>query len=127
MPDPSKNVLGGELKSCSQDPLTGFYRNGCCDTGEEDAGKHTVCAVVTREFLDFSVSQGNDLCTPAPWFNFPGLKPGDRWCVCVDRWREALQAGCAPPVVLEATHANALDTVSMEDLLRHAYTETAPN
>jgi uncharacterized protein (DUF2237 family) len=127
MPDPSKNVLGGELKSCSQAPLTGFYRNGCCDTGEDDAGKHTVCAVMTREFLDFSVAQGNDLCTPMPRFQFPGLKPGDRWCVCVERWRDAMLAGCAAPVVLEATHANALETVSLEELLLHAFTGTAPN
>lgn len=127
MPDPSKNVLGSKLLSCSESPVTGFYRNGCCDTGEEDAGKHTVCAVMTREFLDFTQARGNDLCTPAPWFNFPGLNPGDRWCVCVDRWKEAMLAGCAPPVVLEATHANALETVTLEELLRHAYSASAPN
>jgi uncharacterized protein (DUF2237 family) len=127
MPDTSKNVLGGKLKTCSQDPVTGFYRNGCCDTGEDDAGKHTICVVMTREFLDFTTSQGNDLITPAPWANFPGLKPGDRWCVCIDRWHAAMLAGKAAPVVLEATHVNVLETVDMEDLLRHAYSETAPN
>lgn len=127
MPDSSKNVLGSKLSSCSETPLTGFYRNGCCDSGEEDAGKHTVCAVMTREFLDFTRAQGNDLCTPAPWFGFPGLNPGDRWCVCVERWKEAMLAGCAPPVVLEATHANALETVTLEELLRHAHSESAPN
>lgn len=121
---PSRNVLGGELQSCSTDPLTGFYRNGCCDTGPDDRGAHTVCAVVTREFLDYTASQGNDLCTPAPWFNFPGLKPGDRWCVCVERWREALEAGVACPVVLEATHEAALEVVPFEDLLRYAHTST---
>ncbi len=117
---PSLNVLGGTLESCSRDPMTGFYRNGCCDTGVGDFGLHVVCAQVTEEFLAFSREQGNDLSTPNPAMGFPGLKPGDRWCVCAGRWKEALAAGVAPPVVLEATHVNALDIVSLDDLQRHA-------
>jgi uncharacterized protein (DUF2237 family) len=117
---PSLNVLGGELDGCSQQPKTGFFRNGGCDTGPADFGSHTVCTQVTAEFLEFSRARGNDLSTPNPQLGFPGLKPGDRWCVCAGRWKEALEAGVAPPVVLEATHVNALDIVSMEELRRHA-------
>lgn len=115
-----KNVLGGELKSCSQRPLTGFYRDGCCNTGADDVGIHIVCAEMTEEFLSFSKAAGNDLSTPVPPFNFPGLKPGDKWCLCVARWAEALAAGVAPPVDLEATHIAALEFVSLEDLKKHA-------
>jgi hypothetical protein len=104
----SRNVLGGELMACSTQPLTGFFRNGCCETSAEDLGMHTVCAVMTAEFLEFSARIGNDLTTPQPEFHFPGLKPGDRWCLCAPRWKEALDAGVAPPVVLEATHEEAL-------------------
>jgi uncharacterized protein len=115
-----RNVLGGPLAVCGSDPLTGFLRDGCCRTGEQDPGRHVVCARVTAEFLAFSRARGNDLSTPRPEFAFPGLAPGDRWCLCVSRWREALEAGCAPAVDLAATHERALDTVSLEDLLRHA-------
>jgi uncharacterized protein len=104
----SRNVLGGELMACSNQPLTGFFRNGCCETSAEDVGLHTVCAVMTAEFLEFSASVGNDLATPSPDNLFPGLKPGDRWCLCAPRWKEALDAGVAPPVVLEATHEETL-------------------
>jgi hypothetical protein len=104
----ARNVLGGELKSCSERPLTGFFRNGCCETGPDDVGLHTVCVVVTAEFLRFSRSVGNDLTTPQPLMGFPGLKPGDRWCLCAPRWKEALDAGVAPSVVLEATHEETL-------------------
>ena len=104
----SRNVLGGELMACSNQPLTGFFRNGCCETSAEDLGLHTVCAVMTAEFLEFSASVGNDLATPHPDSLFPGLKPGDRWCLCAPRWKEALDAGVAPPVVLEATHEETL-------------------
>jgi uncharacterized protein len=102
------NVLGGELVPCSLQPRTGFFRNGCCETGPEDVGLHTVCAVMTAEFLAFSKAAGNDLSTPMPQYCFPGLKPGDRWCLCAPRWKEALDAGCAPQVVLEATHEETL-------------------
>ncbi|HEX8568155.1 MAG TPA: DUF2237 domain-containing protein [Pyrinomonadaceae bacterium] len=115
-----KNVLGGKLEDCSRDPLTGFFRDGCCKTGPSDTGSHTVCARVTAEFLEFSRERGNDLSTPRPEFNFPGLKPGDSWCVVAARWREALEAGVAPPVNLNATHQAALNYVSLEDLQRHA-------
>jgi uncharacterized protein (DUF2237 family) len=114
------NVLGGELLACCFDPVTGFYRDGSCRTGEEDAGTHVVCARMTVEFLNFSVERGNDLVTPRPQWRFRGLKPGDRWCLCVLRWKEALEAGCAPPVVLAATHERALDFVPLEALKRHA-------
>lgn len=114
----SRNVLGGGLEPCSAEPLTGFYRNGCCDTGAEDVGVHTVCAVMTDEFLDFSRSAGNDLSTPRPGFD--GLQAGDRWCLCASRWQEALDAGVAPSVRLEATHAATLEWVRLEDLRRHA-------
>ncbi len=116
----AKNVLGGEIESCCTSPMTGFYRDGRCNTGEEDAGAHVVCAEVTEEFLEFSRRTGNDLSTPVPGMGFPGLVPGDRWCVCAARWREALQAGYAPPVVLAATHERALEFVSIDDLKRHA-------
>jgi uncharacterized protein (DUF2237 family) len=117
---PDINVVGGELRECSADPLTGFYRDGCCATGPEDAGSHTVCSIVSEEFLRFSRLAGNDLSTPAPQFGFPGLKPGDRWCVCAPRWLEAERAGCAPGVVLAATHERALEVVPIETLLAHA-------
>ncbi|MGH9091590.1 MAG: DUF2237 family protein [Acidimicrobiales bacterium] len=116
----AKNVLGGDLEPCSTDPLTGFYRDGCCNTGAEDAGVHTVCTRVTAEFLAFSMARGNDLSTPQPAFGFPGLRPGDQWCLCASRWQEALEAGAAPAVVLEATHAATLEWVSLDDLRRHA-------
>lgn len=112
-----RNVLGGPLVSCSDDPLTGFFRDGCCNTGPEDIGLHVVCAKVTQAFLDFARRHGNDLVTPAPHYGFPGLKPGDRWCVCVGTWRQAYEAGVAPPVVLAATHEETLAVVPL-DLLR---------
>jgi uncharacterized protein len=118
--DADVNVVGGELLSCSAEPLTGFYRDGCCATGPEDVGSHTVCAIMTAEFLQFSVIAGNDLSTPHPEWGFPGLSPGDRWCVCAARWHEALNAGCAPRVVLAATHARALEVVAIDDLIAHA-------
>jgi uncharacterized protein (DUF2237 family) len=114
------NVVGGELLPCSLDPLTGFFRDGCCATGPEDAGSHTVCAIVTEEFLRFSARAGNDLSTPRPAWGFPGLRPGDRWCVCAARWLEAYDAGCAPAVVLGATHALAAEIVPIEALIAHA-------
>jgi uncharacterized protein (DUF2237 family) len=117
MPD---NVLGEPLESCSMEPLTGWTRSGACETGEQDLGSHTVCVQVTDAFLEFSMQQGNDLSTPMPEYGFPGLKAGDRWCVCAARWKEAFDAGCAPRVALRSTHANALDIVSFEDLKAHA-------
>ncbi len=117
---PALNVLGGRLESCSMAPLTGFFRNGCCNTGPEDHGSHTVCVVVTAEFLAFSASRGNDLSTPHPEFGFDGLQPGDRWCLCAPRWQEALEAGCAPKVSLVATEASALAYCALEDLQKHA-------
>jgi uncharacterized protein (DUF2237 family) len=116
----SRNVLGGELESCSLDPLTGFYRNGCCDTGPDDLGVHSVCTQVTEEFLEFSRERGNDLSTPMPAYGFPGLLPGDRWCVCAARWLEAWEAGVAPPVYLAATHEATLAVMPVELLLDHA-------
>ena len=116
----AKNVLGGELQLCSSDPLTGFYRDGCCNTGGSDTGLHVVCAQVSAEFLEFSRSRGNDLSTPNPTFQFPGLVPGDRWCLCAARWKEAYDAGVAPAVVLEATHVSALEFASLEELQEHA-------
>jgi uncharacterized protein (DUF2237 family) len=110
------NVLGTPLEPCSLDPMTGFYRNGCCDTGSEDHGVHIVCAVMTEEFLAFSKEHGNDLSTPVPMYEFPGLKAGDRWCLCAARWREAYDAGCAPDVVLESTHARMLEWASLDEL-----------
>ena len=115
-----RNVRGGRLVACGYDPVTGFYRDGCCSTGDDDLGRHVVCAVLTDAFLAFSLARGNDLVTPRPEFRFPGLKPGDRWCLCALRWREALEAGLAPPVVLEATHEAALSYVRLEDLEAHA-------
>jgi len=115
-----RNVLGGSLADCSRSPLTGFHRDGCCRSGRGDLGLHIVCARMTREFLDFSVRRGNDLVTPVPAHGFPGLKPGDRWCLCAERWREAQRAGVAPPVVLEATHVSTLEFVDLELLEQHA-------
>ena len=114
------NVLGTELRCCCRDPMTGFYRDGYCRTGPEDVGLHTVCVEVTEEFLDFSVLDGNDLVTPMPEWGFPGFKPGDRWCVCVTRWKAALERGRAAPIDLEATHSSALEFVDLEDLKAHA-------
>lgn len=115
------NVLGTPLVPCSYDPLTGFFRDGCCKTDAHDHGSHVVCARVTQEFLMYSLQRGNDLMTPQPEFRFVGLKPGDRWCLCANRWKEALAAGVAPPVVLECTHEKALEFVSIDDLRKHAY------
>lgn len=119
MPTTARNVLNTPLEPCSMDPVTGFYRDGCCNTGAGDTGLHTVCAVMTTGFLAFSASRGNDLSTPFPAFGFPGLKAGDRWCVCAARWVEAFEAGVAPPVVLESTHISVLEFVDLEDLKRH--------
>ncbi len=119
MPEP-RNVLGEPLEFCSEAPLTGFNRSGSCETGPEDLGSHTVCARVTQDFLEFSRSRGNDLTTPVPAFDFPGLKPGDRWCLCAARWKEAFEAGCAPKVALRATHERALQVCDLADLKRHA-------
>jgi len=116
MTDQALNVLGTPLLACSFDPLTGYYRDGCCNTAHNDHGSHVVCAKVTQAFLDFSVSRGNDLVTPRPEFRFAGLKAGARWCLCARRWLEAFQAGVAPPVVLEATHRKALEIVTIEQL-----------
>ncbi|MEY2807161.1 MAG: DUF2237 family protein [Planctomycetia bacterium] len=115
-----RNVLGGPLSECSRDPLTGFFRDGCCETGPDDVGVHTVCALVTAEFLDFSRRRGNDLSTPVPHYGFPGLKPGDRWCLCANRWLEAYESGCAPRVDLAATHEATLDLVPLSALQAHA-------
>jgi hypothetical protein len=119
MPD-EKNVFGGKLETCCTTPMTGFYRDGCCRTGPEDLGLHVICAEMTEEFLEFSKSRGNDLTTPKPEFEFPKLKPGDRWCLCALRWKEALGDGIAPPVVLASTHESALKVVSIEDLKKYA-------
>jgi uncharacterized protein len=116
----NQNVLGSELQTCCTAPLTGFFRTGVCVTGPQDLGTHVVCAQITTEFLTFTKSQGNDLSTPVPVNNFPGLNPGDKWCLCATRWREALQAGVAPPVDLAATHSTALKFVSLSDLQQHA-------
>lgn len=116
----ARNVLGGELEPCCNDPVTGFYRNGCCETGSEDTGLHTVCAVMTADFLAFSKAAGNDLSTPQPAYGFPGLKPGDRWCLCAPRWKEALDHGMAPQVVLEATHEETLAIVTLGVLKDYA-------
>ena len=115
-----RNVLGGELQPCGTDPMTGFYRDGSCSCGDADRGLHAVCAVMTEEFLAHQAAVGNDLSTPRPEWGFPGLRAGDRWCVCVGRWREAHAAGVAPPVVLAATHEEALAVVPLEDFERHA-------
>ena len=119
-PRPSRNVFGEPLTVCSMAPLTGFFRNGCCDTSAQDVGSHTVCVVMTDGFLAFSKQRGNDLSTPMPEFGFAGLKPGDRWCLCAPRWQEAFEAGQAPKVVLRATHQGALDYCALADLKRHA-------
>jgi uncharacterized protein len=118
--DESLNVLGEPLKPCGFDPMTGFFRDGCCNTGPEDRGRHTVCARMSAEFLQFSYARGNDLVTPRPEFGFEGLRPGDRWCLCVERWKEARDAGVAPQVVLASTHISALEHVSLADLGEHA-------
>ncbi|OXM71351.1 MULTISPECIES: DUF2237 family protein [Amycolatopsis] len=115
-----RNVLGGELEPCGTDPMTGYYRDGCCTTGDDDLGSHTVCTVVTKEFLEYQRGVGNDLSTPRPEYGFPGLRPGDRWCVVAARWLQAYEAGVAAPVVLASTHERALDVVPLEALQRHA-------
>ncbi len=120
--DPSVNVLGDRLTPCSQDPLTGFYRNGCCDTCDDDHGSHTVCAVMTAEFLAFSKYVGNDLSTPMPAYGFPGLKPGDNWCLCASRFLQAHEEGCAPKVHLASTHLRALSIVPLKVLREHTAT-----
>ena len=116
----AKNVLGTDLQVCCTDPMTGFYRDGHCRTGGQDFGVHVICAEMTAEFLEFTKSQGNDLSTPVPEYHFPGLKPGNCWCLCASRWQEAFEAGIAPPVRLEATHARALEVVSLGDLKQYA-------
>jgi len=116
----SINVFGDPLQTCSEQPHAGFYRDGCCNTGSDDAGDHVVCARVTAEFLEFSRDQGNDLTTPHPQFGFPGLKDGDCWCLCALRWHEAYEAGVAPPVYLASTHRRALDMINIEELKQHA-------
>jgi uncharacterized protein (DUF2237 family) len=120
MSEQAKNVLGTALVPCSYDPLTGYYRDGCCNTDAHDHGSHVVCAKVTQAFLAFSRQRGNDLSTPVPEYRFKGLKPGDRWCLCALRWKEALEAGVAPPVVLESTHSKALEFVTLAQLQAHA-------
>ena len=117
---PAKNVLGEPLAPCSDNPLTGFFRDGCCNTGPQDIGSHTVCTVMTDAFLAFSKAAGNDLSTPVPEYGFPGLKAGDRWCLCAARWQQAFEAGMAPRVVLAATHERALEIVALKDLKRFA-------
>jgi uncharacterized protein (DUF2237 family) len=117
----AKNVLGGDLQACSMNPVTGFFRDGCCHTSKDDTGMHTVCAVMTEDFLVYSRSMGNDLTTPRLEFQFPGLKAGDRWCLCLGRWVEALAAGFAPPVVLEAIHTSACEFIDREVLEQHAW------
>ena len=116
----ARNVLGGDLEPCGIDPPAGFYRTGRCETGIDDLGNHSVCAEVTREFLELSAERGNDLATPEPRFGFPGLAPGDRWCLCAARWQEAFEAGCAPGVRLASTEENALEVVRLADLQAHA-------
>jgi uncharacterized protein (DUF2237 family) len=123
----AKNVLGTPLQSCCTNPMTGFYRNGRCDTGLGDDGVHVICAQMTAEFLRFSRARGNDLSTPHPEYGFPGLEPGDRWCLCASRWKEALEADMAPPVVLASTHMSALEFVSLEELTAHAVDQPAAN
>ena len=118
--DAKLNVLGEALAPCSDKPLTGFYRDGCCNTAAEDVGSHTVCIRVTADFLEFSLNMGNDLSTPRAEFGFPGLRTGDQWCLCAARWQEAFKAGVAPKVVLQATHAASLRIVKLADLKRHA-------
>lgn len=117
---PQVNVFGSELACCCREPVTGFFRTGSCETAEEDFGAHVVCARMTADFLEFSRARGNDLSTPHPEVGFPGLKPGDRWCLCAARWQEALEAGAAPPVYLLGTHQRALEVIDLADLKRHA-------
>ena len=117
---PAKNVLGTDLQTCSTAPMTGWFRDGCCNTGPGDSGLHVICVEMTEDFLEFSVAQGNDLVTPNPQYGFPGLKPGDRWCVCATRWKDALKANVAAPVVLESTHISMLEFVDLEELQAHA-------
>lgn len=116
----AKNVLGTSIQPCSLEPLTGFFRDGCCRSGADDQGLHLVCAEMTVEFLNFSKVSGNDLITPVPAFGFPGLKPGDRWCLCVQRWKQAFEAGIAPKIILESTHISTLEFVDLEDLQTHS-------
>ena len=116
----ANNVFGESLAVCSNEPKTGYYRNGCCETGLDDLGTHTVCTVMTEEFLVFSYKRGNDLITPRPEYAFPGLKPGDKWCLCASRWMEAYKAGAAPFVILEATHEKTLDYIPLEELVKFA-------
>ena len=118
--DADLNVIGTPLELCGEEPVTGFYRDGNCSTGDQDAGRHTVCTRVTQEFLEFSKEKGNDLTTPMPDYGFPGLKPGDQWCVCAMRWKEAYEAGKAAPVLIRATHARTLKIVSLDVLKAHA-------
>lgn len=117
----AKNVLGGDLATCSRDPLTGFFRDGCCNTTGADTGMHTICAVMSVDFLRFSKLRGNDLITPRPEYEFPGLQPGDRWCLCLSRWQEALAANCAPAVILEATHASVIEFIDLTTLKSHRF------
>lgn len=123
----AKNVLGGKLETCCISPMTGYYRDGCCNTGPNDAGAHVVCAQMTEAFLNYTRVRGNDLSTPMPMHGFPGLKPGDRWCLCATRWKEAADAGLAPPVILEATHQAALKFVTLETLQQHSLDVEAVN
>lgn len=116
----ARNVLGEKLQACSEDPVTGFYRDGCCNVGPDDLGVHSVCVRLTAEFLEFSKARGNDLSTPMPQFGFEGLKPGDQWCLCAARWKEAFDAGMAPKVVLRATNEITLEIVTLDDLKKHA-------
>ena len=119
-PNESLNVLGGPLQTCSTNPMTGFLRDGCCNTNDQDQGSHTVCVEMTAEFLEFSKLAGNDLSTPMPAYGFPGLNPGDKWCLCVTRWKQAFDAGVAAPIYLEASHSSALEWVDLDDLKEHA-------
>ncbi len=122
----ARNVLGGQLLTCCTSPMTGFFRNGKCDTNDQDVGMHVVCAILTEEFLEYTKAQGNDLSTPRPQWGFPGLKPGDKWCLCAARWKEAFDAGVAPGVLLEATHQNALQVAPLDALKRHAVLSDEP-
>jgi uncharacterized protein (DUF2237 family) len=117
----AKNVFGENLMTCSTTPMTGYYRNGCCETGNDDLGTHTVCAIMTEDFLTFSKEKGNDLSTPRPEWNFPGLKPGDKWCLCASRWMEAYRGNVAPMVFLEATNEKTLDYIELEELVKFAF------
>jgi len=120
----NKNVFGEPLITCSNNPLTGYFRNGCCETEDSDLGMHTVCVITTKEFLQFSKETGNDLSTPVPEWGFYGVKPGDRWCLCALRWNEAFNKGCAPKVILEATNEKTLDVISINDLIKFAHKES---